>query len=482
MNKRARPPGPRGRALLRTIIGRRRDPVALLTELKATYGNIVHIRLGDMSQFLVRDPTAARHVLVENHRNYTKGPAYELLSAALGKGLLTGEGNHWRSHRAIIQPVLRRDRLAAFSPAMAKAATDEAAALQELAQEGATVDMHRRMSELTLRVAARTLLGTDVRDREAEIHQAMSVVFDHIERLSTSRLRYLELLPGASRLRWVHHLAATLPTPARKSFDQAIATLDDVIYGVIARRRRSGPEHGDPMDLVAVLEAATARADGPPLSDEDIRDEILTMFIASHETTATTLTWALYELTRHPSYLRKIALEADAVLGDRTPELDDLPELVTSRQVFEEAMRMYPPIWRISRYAVGPDRIADYHVPPGSIVTVSPYLMQRDPAHWPNPNRFDPSRFEVGKRPAHCRGSFLPFGSGPRKCPGGAYAGAEAQIILTALCRSVVFESESGFEPRFEPGVTLRPKGGMPLRLLPRRASPASLDPHTRTH
>ena len=197
--------------------------------------------------------------------------------------------------------------------------------------------------------------------------------------------------------------------------------------------------------------------------------------------TATTLTWALYELTRHPSYLGKIALEGDAVLGDRTPGLDDLPELVTSRQVFEEAMRMYPPIWRISRYAVGPDRIAEHHVPPGSIVTVSPYLMQRDPAYWPDPDRFDPSRFEVGKPPVHCRGAFLPFGSGPRKCPGGAYAGAEVQIVLTALCRRVVFESESGFQPGFEPGVTLRPKGGMPLRLLPRRASRASLCPYTRT-
>ena len=480
MNTRARPPGPRGRALLRTIIGRRRDPVALFTELKATYGNIVHMRLGDMSQFLVSDPTAAQHVLVENHRNYTKGPGYELLSAALGRGLITSEGSHWRSHRAIIQPVLRRERLAAFSPVMAEAAADEAAALRVLAQEGATVDMYQRMNDLTLRVAARTLLGTDVQDREAEIQQAMSVVFDRVERLSTSRLRYLEFLPGASRLRWVHRLAATLPTPARKSFDRAMATLDDIIYGVIARRRRAEHEHGHPKDLVALLEAAVARADGPPLSDEDIRDEILTMFIASYETTATTLAWALYELAHHPSYRQKIAQEADAALGDRAPRLDDLPQLVTSRQVFEETMRMYPPIWRISRYAVGPDRIADHHVPPGSIVTVSPYLMQRDPAYWPDPDRFDPGRFEVGEPPAHGHGAFLPFGAGPRKCPGGAFAGAEAQIVLTALCRSVAFETELGF-PGFEPRVTLRPKGGMPLRLLPRDASRASPDPSTQT-
>lgn len=462
------------------MIGRRQDPVALLRELTKSYGSIVHIGLGDMSQFLVSDPAAARHVLVENHRNYTKGPGYQLLAAALGKGLITSEGLHWRSHRAIVQPALRRERLAAFAPVMAEAAAEEAAALRVLAEQGATVDMYDRMTELTLRIAARTLLGTDVRDREAEVQKALSIVFDRVERLSASRLRYLEMLPGGRSLRWVGRLAASLPTSARRSFDQAIATLDDVIYDVIARRRRSGHDQDHPLDLVSLLDDAATRTNGPRLTDEDVRDEILTMFIAGHETTATALTWACFELAMHPSYGTQIAEEANSLLGDRAPELSDLSGLDASRQVFEETLRLYPPVWRISRYAVGPDRIGGYSVPPGAIVTVSPYLMHRNPEYWVDPDSFDPARFANQESRSHRDPALLPFGSGPRKCPGGAFAGAEGRIILTAICRTVGFRIQPGFEPRFAPRITLRPQGGMPLMPLIRDRIQSSLEPSTR--
>jgi len=481
MKARSSAPGPRGRSLLRTILGRRSDPIALLVELKAEYGDIVEVRLGDMRQFLVSDPEAARHVLVQNHKNYSRGPGHVLLRAMLGEGLVTSEGDHWRSHRKIIQPLLARERLSAFVPVMVESAAEEAAALGELARKGLTVDVFKRMNALTLSIAARTLLGSDVTDREAEVHRSVSIVLDHMERLSTSAWRYLEVLPGASPLRWIRSATATLPTPSRKSFNEAIATLDDVIYEVIARRREFDHGTTEATDLVALLRAASCSGSGPPLTDEDVRDEIMTMFIAGYETTSTALTWCLYLLARHPEHQLRIAQETDAVLGGRPPTLTDLPNLVASRKFVEEALRLYPPVWRIGRHAVGYDRIAGYDIPPGSVVTILPYLLHRDPTHWPDPERFDPDRFDPGESRDRVRGAYLPFGAGQRMCPGSSFATAEIQIILATVCRGVAFELEPGFEPAFAPRVTLRPKGGMPLRLVPPASMATSTSSLTRT-
>lgn len=415
------------------------------------------------------DPDAVWHVLVENAANYTKGPGYELLSRFLGRGLVTSEGDHWRTHRKLVQPVLRKERLAVFARVMAETAADEAEELAGAALENGTVDMYQRMSELTLRNITRTVLGSDLELSEGDIHGAAEVVFDHVERLSVSRLRYLELLPGGNRLRWILRVASSLPTPARKRFDDAITVLNDVIYDVVARRRSEGAGEDGARDLVSVLLRASRSggSGGPTLSDEDLRDEVMTMFVAGHETVATTLAWTFYLLALHPEHHDRIREEAERVCGNRAPNFDDLPRLSTAAEVFKEALRLYPAVWRFSRWATGPDRIGSYDVPAGSVVTVSPFLLHRDARHWPEPDVFDPSRFAADRADAPPRGVYLPFGAGQRMCPGGSFALAEAQLILSTLCQRVRFEVAPGFRPALEPRIALRPRGGMPLRLRP---------------
>ena len=455
------PPGPRGLELLRTIAGRRRDPVALLVDLRERYGPVVHIRVGDTSQFVVSSPDAVRHVLVENSRNYTKGPAYELLAELLGRGLVTGEGEHWRTHRRLVQPTLGRDRLNDFVPLMLELADAEAAGLAAHARAGAPVDMYARMNTLALRIVTRTLLGTDAAGREDDVHHALAVVFDHIETLSASRLRFLELLPGGSRTRGLRLRLSRLPTRARREFDRALASLDAIIFDVIARRRRD-PDAAAGTDLVSAL--LRAREGDAALTDRDVRDEVMTMYVAGHETVATALTWSLHLLATHPDVQAAVAAEADALLEDAR-DVASSAHFDLTRRVIEESMRMYPPIWRLSRFATQADVIEGFDVPAGSVVVVSPYVVHRDPSLWPDPDRFDPDRFEPERARDREKLAYIPFGAGQRMCPGGGFAMLECLLVLATLCRAVRFDAPPGHAPGFEPRVTLRPAGGMPLML-----------------
>jgi cytochrome P450 len=463
------PPGPRGIELLRTIAGRRRDPVRLLADLRARYGDLVRIKVGDTSQFLVSDLADLKHVLVDNHRNYTKGPAYELLAGLLGKGLVTAEGDHWRRNRRLVQPTMQPDRVRGFVAVMAEAAVEESERLKRVAAEG-PVDVYEAMMNLALRVVQRTLLGAETVDSEQEVHRALTVVLDYIEQQSITPLRLLELLPGGSRLRWLRRWVSTLPTASRGEFERAVATLDRVIYGAIERRRSDGASDGH--DLVSLLLRGQTE-DAERLSDVEIRDEVMTMFIAGHETTATGLTWCLYLLGLHPQHADALAAEAYAVLGERVPTVEDLPRLPLAHRVVEETLRLYPPVWRLSRFAVGPDRIGGYDVDPGSVVVVSPYLMHHDAGLWPDPERFDPDRFLPGRGAERPRLAWMPFGAGQRMCIAAAFAMAEMQVILSVLSRALTFELTTQVPPAFEARVTLRPKGGMPLRISARRREPA---------
>ena len=467
-----RAPGPSGTELLRTILTRRRDPVRLQETLRARYGQCVRVRVGDTSHFLLSGVPYVKHVLVDNHRNYTKGPAYELMASILGRGLITSEGEHWRRHRRMVQPSLQSDRMRGFVAVMVDAAAEQARSLERAADDGVTVDVFARMMDLALRIVSRTLLGSDLGGREAEVHHAVTDVLDHIERLSVSGTRFLELLPGGSRLRGLRKRLATLPTRHHRRFRAAIDALDAVIYDVIGRRRRTAPTAGRGHDLVSLLSAAR-ESEQDLLSDEEIRDEVMTMFLAGHETTATALTWCLHLLAGHPQYGDALAREARAVLGDARPRADDLARLVLAERVFLESMRLYPPVWRFSRFAVGSDRLEEYFVPAGSVVVVSPYLMHRDPALWPDPTRFDPDRFAPEASQSRSRLSFIPFGAGQRMCLGAAFATVEAQIILSMLGRAVTFERPSGHVVELEPRITLRPRGGMPL--VVRRRQPVTI-------
>ncbi|GAC1479153.1 MAG: cytochrome P450 [Gemmatimonadaceae bacterium] len=475
----AMPPGPRGLDVVRAALGRRRDPVALLMELKARHGDIVHVPVGDTHQFIVSDLAHVKHVFVDNHRNYTKGPGYEFIAGFLGRGLITSEGETWRRHRRAVQPVLERERLHGYMGVMIDAAGREAQSLAAAAAAGVggRVDMYDAMMGLSLRIVSRSLLGADLGGREGELHAAVTVLLDHVEHLSASPLRALELLPGGSRLRGLRRLAASWPTARNQRARSALATLDALIHDIIQRRRREPSTGRGQADLVSLLLAEAPSAGEPALTDDEIRDEVMTLFLAGHETTATALTWCLHLLALHPEWRVRIADESAAVIGERAPSLDDMARLVAARQLFEEAMRLYPPVWRISRFAREKDRLGEYVVPAGSVVVVSPYLIHHDPAHWPDPERFDPTRFAGDAARGRSRLAFIPFGAGQRMCIGVAFATIQAQIILSAVCRAVRLDVEPGRPVSFEPRVTLRPRGGMPMRVTPLAARAAALRP-----
>lgn len=457
--------------MLAAVLGRKRDPVRLMTQLHAQFGDTVRIPVGDTSQFLLGNLDGVKHVLVDHHRNYSKGPAYELLASILGNGLITSEGEHWKKQRTLIQPVFQKTRLRIFSEIMPDIVLEEVRALEALADSGASVDVFSRMMDLALKIVARTVLGTDVQAQQSKIHDAFTVVLHHIEKLSTSKLRFLELLPGGSRLRGLRKWLSGFPSGERKQFLSAIAALDGVINGMISRKRaeigsadpaRSALDSPAP-DLVTMLLQARDESGQLAMSDTEIRDEVMTFFLAGHETTATALTWTFYLLAKHPEYQAKIRAQVASVLQERAPTLEDLPSLGMCQWVFEEAMRLYPPVWRLSRVARGKDEIQGYAVPPGSVIVVTPYLIHRDPRYWDNPETFEPERFCPERSAARQRLAYLPFGAGPRACVGAMFAMTEAQMILAVICRRIFFELIPDHQLVLEPRVLLRPQGGMPM-------------------
>jgi len=466
-----RAPGPSGFDMIRVLLGRRAGPVGMLRDLRERYGDVVRIPVGGTPYFIVSSIEGAKHVLIDNAKNYTKGPVYELLASFLGEGLITADGDHWRKHRRMVQPVLQRERMASFVSVMAEEAAALAERLAEHAKREAVIDIFPEMMDVALRIVARSMLGSEVKGRENEVHHALTFILEHMERVSVSGARVLELLPGGKRLRGLRRVLLDLPTRRNREFREAIRVLDDLIYGVIRARRAAKVPGGN--DLVSLL-IETRDENGAPMSDKDIRDEVMTMFLAGHETVATGLAWTFQMLAHNTNLVGDLFVESVDALGDRTPTVDDLPSLALAERVFEEAMRLHPPVWRISRLSIAPDVIGGYDVPAESIVVVAPVLIHRDKALWERPDEFDPSRFEKAASAGRSRLAFMPFGAGQRMCIGASFAMAEAQVVISTICRAVLMVPVKDGDPAYEPSVTLRPRGGVPLKMLPMRGTGAS--------
>ena len=462
-------PGPQGSEVIKAMLGKKKSALALIGELHERFGETVRIKIGDTQQFVTGNLDGIKHVLVDNHRNYSKGPAYELLAGVLGKGLVTSEGDHWKKQRKIIQPVFQRERLRIFSKAMVECALREVADLETKTE----ADIYTHMMDLALTIVSRTVLGTGLDGQEGNVHESFTNILDYIASLSTSKLRFFEFLPGGSRFRGLRKWATKLPSERRTKFLAAVEVLDSLIYGVISRRKaeliQSGPD-STALDLITMLLQAKDESGAPAMTDEEIRDETMTLFLAGHETTATALTWTFYLLAKNPQYHRKIQAEVQAVLEDRMPTLEDLPKLTMCQWVIEESMRLYPPVWRLSRFAKDQDEIQGYTVPAGSVVVLTPYFIHRDPRYWERPDAFEPERFSPERSAGRPRLAFVPFGAGPRACIGAMFAMAEAQIILAVICRKLFFELPPDFQLELEPLVMLRPKktslGVMPMKIL----------------
>jgi cytochrome P450 len=424
----------------------RDDPLRVLERLAAV-GDLVHFRVLWMNAFFVNSPEAVKRILVDNADAYGKQTyAYDKLRVFIGNGLVTSEGEYWRRQRRIAQPAFHRRRLQDFGRTMSRMAEDMARTWEDKARRGEVVDVAHEMTRLTLRIVASTVLSIDVLD-EGRIEDDVTELLDFFTDTVT------RVVP-------VHEI---LPTPRHRAHLRARTRLDSMIYDLIRRRRRTGEDREDLASMFMRTEDADT---GERMSDAQLRDEIMTMFIAGHETTSNLLSWTWWLLSRHEGPLARLHRELDEVLpGGRAAEVDDLGTLAWTGQVLEESLRVRPPVPAMERSVMLDDVIDGYTLPAGTIVFFSQWTMHRHPHHWTDPDQFDPDRFAPGVGADRHRYAFFPFSGGARMCIGDAFARMEAKLVLATLARRFVLEPLPHVTAEPELGITLRIKGGLPCRI-----------------
>lgn len=431
-------PGPSRRQSLRYWAQMLRDPLAAYSALARDYGDTVRIPLtAKHTFFLLSRPEHAEHLLVAHQDRYVKAFTYRPLKTLLGDGLLTSEGDTWRRHRRLVQPVFSHRHVQTFAPAVVAAARDRL----NRWTSGATVNLADEMRTLTMHVIGRVLFGIDLADDAEPVGRAVS-------RLQNAAIAAMLLpnLGSPQRTRWL--AGHVIPGLGR-----AATTLESLVSRIIDARIAA--PHTEPSDLLDLL--LTAEAAEEPLSRSEIQDEVMTLVLAGHETTANTLTWALTLLSRYPAARDRLVAEVDEVVGDRDPQAADMESLVWTQAVVSETMRLYPPAWTIERDAVVSDNIADIDVSPGDTVAISPYLLHHNSEFWPNPEGFDPRRFLSDHD--HPRYAFLPFGGGRRICVGAGLAQLEATIALATLAQSARLDLVPGTVVQPRADITLHPRG-----------------------
>jgi len=420
-----------------------RNPLAMMIAMKEMHGDIAHWRIGPQNLYLFSHPDLIRDVLVTNGRNFHKSRGLERAKRLLGNGLLTSEGEFHLRQRRLAQPAFHRSRIAAYAVTM----SDYAARTSERWRDGDTLDMHTEMMRLTLGIVSRTLFDADVENEAAEIGRALTMAFESFNFAMLPFTEYLE----------------RLPLPSVRRFNSARDTLDRTIYRMISERRRSGEDKGDLLSML--LMATDTEGDGSGMSDHQLRDEALTIFLAGHETTANALTWTWYLVSQHPDVEARLHDEIDTVLNGRAPAVGDMPALPYTRMVFAESMRLYPPAWAIGRRALQPFDARGFTIPRRSVVIMSQYIVHRDARFFPEPERFDPDRWSPEAIAGRPKFSYFPFGGGNRVCIGEQFAWMEGVLLIAALAQSWRMRLVPGHTVEVQPLITLRPKHGMKMTL-----------------
>jgi cytochrome P450 len=433
---------------LRDLLAFRRDPLKFLTRLAREHGDIVPFRMGPQRVLLLSHPELVRDALVTRGDYFHKGRALQRSKRLLGEGLLTSEGEHHRRQRRLAQPAFHRKRIESYGAVM----VDYAARDSERWHEGETLDVSHEMMRLTLAIVGKTLFDADVESDTDEIGDALTQLLELFQMLLLPYSEYLE----------------RLPLPANRRFTRARAKLDEVIYRIINERRASGADRGDLLSML--LLAQDEEGAGGGMTDEQLRDEALTIFLAGHETTANALAWTWYLLAQNPCAEAKLHAELDAVLaGGRLPAVEDLPQLRYTEMVLAESMRLYPPAWVIGRLAVKDYAVGDYVAEEGTLVLVSQYVMHRDPRFFPEPLRFDPERWTPEAKEARPQYAYFPFGGGARRCIGEGFAWMEGTLIIAAIARRWRLRLITDHAVVTHPRMTLRAKHGIRMTLEDRR-------------
>ena len=443
-----RAPGPPRRYPGSHLFALRRDPLAFLTGIAREHGDVARFRLGPVDVHLVSRPDWIRDVLVTHAHLFHKGRGLERAKRLLGEGLLTSEDPIHRRQRRMMQPAFHRDRIAGYADVM----TAHAEATSARWRDGETLDLAQEMSRLTLAIVGRTLFDSDVESEADEIGAALTTAIRLFGR--TFSLPFFQVVDR-------------LPLPSNRRFAKARARIDATIGRLIAERRRSPGRRSDLLTLL--VQASDTEGDGTGMTDVQVRDEAVTIFLAGHETTANALTWTWYLLSQNPEAEAKLHAEADAL--DGPPGFADLPKLAYTEMVLAESMRLFPPAWIIGRRALEEYAVGGYVVPSRSIVVCSQWVTHRDPRFFPDPERFDPERFRPEAKEQRPRFAYFPFGGGPRVCIGEGFAWMEGVLLLATLARRWRLRLAPGHPVVPAPSITLRPQHGMRMRIEARRST-----------
>jgi cytochrome P450 len=450
------PPGPKPSLPGANLLAMRRDTLGFLRGLATAYGDLVHFQIGKQSYFLINDPNVIRDILVTDHRNFLKGRGLEVAKRLLGEGLLTSEKEFHRRQRRLAQPAFHKQRIAAYGAVMAERA--QRLSEEPAWQDGARLDMAQEMMRLTLGIVAKTLFDTDLEAEAQEIGQAVS------EAVHQMNFAMLPFAPLIERLN---------PAIARR-FARTRARLDATIYRMIREHRADTQDRGDLLSML--LLAQDEMGDGDGMTDAQLRDEAMTIFLAGHETTANALTWTWYLLSQHLEAERQLHAELDGVLAGRLPTEADVVRLPYTRRVLAESMRRYPPAWVIGRRVIADYRIGEYTLPAGAICMLSQYVTHHDPRWYPDPMRFDPDRWTPEAQEQRPKFAYYPFGSGPRVCIGEGFAWMEGILLLATLAQRWRLHLAPDQRIAMQPVVTLRPRYGMQMILERRSALPTDND------
>lgn len=443
-----RPPGPFGEIVMGNGPALLRDPLSLYLAAQKTYGNIVWFRaMPPFSWYMVTEPHDIEHVLVTRQKNYVKGDFFlRALKPILGRGLFTNEGESWLQQRRLIQPTFHRGHVTALADTILRPTAARLDAWEAIAASGEPIDMLDEMTRLTLQVAGLSMFGTDVSDEANEIARSARVVFAY------ASYRLNEPFP------W----PLAVPNARNQAFKRALHDLDSVVYAIIQRRRREGSERND---LLALLMNAQDADTGAKMSDLELRDEIVTLLLAGHETTAATLSWVWYLLALNPEAETTLHAELDSVLAGRAPTAEDVPNLPYTDHVIQEALRLYPPAWGMPRQAVEEDELSGYKIPPGAVLNLCTWVTHRRPDLWEHPERFDPDRFSPERSADRPRFTFLPFGGGARQCVGSSLALLESRLVLASAAQRYRARLVPGHPVIPDPTFTLRPRYGVRMTL-----------------
>ena len=435
------PPGPPPRRIVGNLPEFASDLLGFFTSCAQTYGDVTRVQLGSRTGYLLTNPADIEQVLVGQHRNFIKHSFFwRHVRAVFGEGLLTSEGDAWLAQRRMIQPAFHKDRIAGYGAVMVEFADR----MTDGWQDGAARSIHRDMMGLTLEIVAKVLFDSDVREDVAEVERSFEDA----------------LVQVASRFRSPIRLPDWVPTPGNLRYAAAVRRLDALVYRIIREHggRPAGP------DLLSMLLAVRGNG-GEGMPERLVRDQAVTLLLAGHETTALTLSWTWALLSTHPHVEERLALELRDVLGGRVPTVADLPRLRYTEHVVTESMRLYPPAYAIGREAVADCEIGGFHTPAGTTLFMSPWVMHRDARWFDEPDAFRPERWEAGLAERLPRFVYMPFGGGPRLCIGNRFAMMEATLILAAIARRFRLRLEPDRMPAPYPTITLRPQGGVRMRV-----------------